>query len=213
MVDGAYRIPGKNQAFFWSGTQYARVTYNVGGGDKLEFGPESVRYHWKQLAHEDIGRVDAVCPVPGNKERLYVFSGANYVKLGINTESLVRSLVTARTPITKGWTTLGRAGWDRIDAAMVVPGSETNVYFFRGKEWIDVSWEDELVSHGTIAESWPSLVEAKFETVDAILDNYDNTYYVFSGDQCARIRMDEDKDTLVTGPYCIADKWTSLHWI
>ncbi|CAI7660355.1 unnamed protein product [Penicillium crustosum] len=183
MVKAAYHIHGGNQAWFWSGTQYARVTYTPGGSDETVAGPSRVRDKWTALANEDIGSVDAVCPVPGNEKRLYVFSGSNYMKLELDTESLVTTVETGLTPITNGWQTLGRAGWDRIDAAMVVPKSEKNMYFFRGKEWIDVSWDDRLVSHGTIAESWPSLVKAKFETVDAILDNYDGTYYFFSGDR------------------------------
>ncbi|KAJ5822566.1 hypothetical protein N7447_004906 [Penicillium robsamsonii] len=226
MVNAAYCIRGTDhQAYFWSGTKFARVRYTPGANDNAILGPVGVRSEWKSLAEEDIGRVDAVCPVPGNKKRLYVFSGANYVKLEIDVKletsplkskidpSVETSVETGLRPITDGWKTLKRAGWDRIDAAMVVPGSETNIYFFQGKEWIDVSWDDNLVSRGTIAESWPSLVQAEFETVDAILDNYDGTYYVFSGDRYARISMKEDNDTLMAGPFYIKDKWSSLSWV
>ena len=182
MVKAAYHIHGGNQAWFWSGTQYARVTYTPGGSDETVAGPSRVRDKWTALANEDIGSVDAVCPVPGNEKRLYVFSGSNYMKLELDTESLVTTV-------------------------------EKNMYFFRGKEWIDVSWDDRLVSHGTIAESWPSLVKAKFETVDAILDNYDGTYYFFSGDRYARIKMEEDNDTLIGSPFLLHDKWSSLYWV
>lgn len=92
---------------------------------------------------------------------------------------------------------------------MVVPGSTKNIYFFRGKEWIDVSLDDELISYGTIKESWPSFVEAGFDTVDAILDNHDGTFYVFFRDQYACFRMEKDKDILVGKVYNI-DMWGSL---
>ncbi|CAI7619998.1 unnamed protein product [Penicillium viridicatum] len=209
MVDAAYRIHDRTYAWFWSGTQYSRLTEK----DQNMAGPYRVRDQWTCLANEDIGRVDAVCPVPGNEKRLLVFSGSNYVKLELDSKSLEARVETKLTPITTGWKTLGRAGWDRIDAAMVVPRSKENIYFFRGKEWIDVSWDDTLVSHGTIAESWPSLVEAKFETVDAILDNYDGTYYFFSGDRYARIQMEEDNDTLLGVPHLLKDQWSSLGWV
>ncbi|KAI9930797.1 hypothetical protein MW887_011555 [Aspergillus wentii] len=210
MVDAAYRIPGSSHVMIWSATRYARIQCRAGDDDSMISGPLKIRDRWPSLNKSNIGRVDAVCPVPGNNRRIYVFSGAKYVKLELNPDTLVDTLATEPTPITDGWKTLGRAGFDRIDAAMVVPGTEDNIYFFRGKEWIDVSWTDQLISHGTIAESWPSLKKAEFETVDAILKNEDDTYYFFSGDRYARIRMKQDEDTLYDdGPYHIS-RWNTF---
>lgn len=210
MVDAVCRVPGKSEAYFFSGTRFMRVKYTSGEADFPVYeNGKHIRSEWKTLGAHNIGVVDAVVQVPGESHDIYVFSGAKYLRLRMDKNDLSDSVVTPLTPIESEWKTLARYGFDRIDAAMVVPGSENNIYFFRGKEWIDVSRSDKLIASGTIKESWPSLVEAGFETVDAILPNEDDTYYVFSGDKYVRIRMKKSVDEKA-GPVRDLNQWASL---
>lgn len=212
MVDAAFCLPhaaSDHEALFFSGTKCAQVSYKVGEIDQLKIGPKNIQTLIKTDGTHKFGRVDAIVRVPGFNADFYVFCGARYLQLTFDTALKG----TSPTPIQDKWKTLAKHGFDRVDAAMVVPGSTKNIYFFRGKEWIDVSLDDKLISYGTIEESWPSFVEAGFDTVDAILSNNDDTYYVFSRARYACIRMEKDKDVLV-GPVHHISKWASLkNWV
>ena len=210
MVDAACRISGTdNEAYIFSGTKYMRITYQLGGDDSSQFTQSPIIDSWEVLKSNGFGTIDAMVRVPGSDWHFYFFSGAKYLRLNLNPNTLVETVVDEAASIYT-WKTLERHGFDRVDAAMVVPGSEENLYLFRGKEWIDMSRRDQLISRGTIHESWPSLVAAGFETVDAIIENTDHTYYVFSGHQYARIGMEKDKDTLMGEVRDIKGTWNSL---
>lgn len=214
MVDAACRVPGQaNKAYIFSGTKYTKVIYTPGEGDSMEYGnPKTIQTEWKAFKSSDFGTLDTIVRVPNTDSDFYAFSGAKYMRLKLNMPGLSDTVVTENGPI-EAWKTLARYGFDRIDAAMAVPGSKTNIYFFRGREWIDVSCNDDLISYGTIQESWPSLVAAGFQTIDAILPNDDHTYYVFSGRRYVRIKMEKDEDTIIGSVHDIID-WNSLKdWI
>ncbi|KNG91509.1 hypothetical protein ANOM_000142 [Aspergillus nomiae NRRL 13137] len=214
MVDAAYRIPGTSMAYIWSGTNYIKVNFTPGKVDSVLRDTASIRSTWKSLNKAGFGTVDAVVPVPDTESSIYVFSGAKYLRLKLDLNTWEDTLEYGEPSlIVSSWKSLKKVGFDRVDAAMVVPGSKKNIYFFRGLEWVDVSVDDTIISQGTIAESWPSLVQAGFDTVDAILPNNDDTYYFFSGDQFARIKMPKDEDTLVSKPESISSRNTLKHWV
>lgn len=214
MVDAACRVPGRaNTVYFFSGTKYTKVSYTPGEGDTMEYDKlKTIQTEWRAFKSSNFGTLDTIVRVPGTESDFFAFSGAKYVRLKLNMSDLSDTIVTENGSI-EAWKTLTRYGFDRIDAAMVVPGSKTNIYFFRGREWIDVSYNDELISYGTIQESWPSLVAAGFQTIDAILPNDDHTYYVFSGHRYVRIKMEKDEDTILGTVHDITG-WNSLKdWI
>ncbi|ODM21111.1 hypothetical protein SI65_04164 [Aspergillus cristatus] len=153
MVDAAYRIPGRDQLYIWSGRQYARIEFNQGTP--------------AQAPQTSASSVDTVVPVPDHKDQLYVFFGGRYLKIKIDDNLNDTSVNSGARTIPSGWKSLEKAGFDTVDAAVVVPGTANQLYFFPG------------------LEGWPNLVEAGFYGVDAIVESPGggDVYYVFRGGQ------------------------------
>lgn len=119
------------------------------------------------------------------------------------------------------WKTITNAGFTRIDAILPVPGHPGHVYVFRGSQYIRIilnlsSLSDTLHNQGpyNIATMWSSISGAGFTVVDAVVPvpGRANDAYIFSGSKYIRITIDPYslQDSLVNGPYQIADKWPSL---
>jgi len=219
MVDAAYHIPGKNEYYIFAGRHYGRVRFAPNNNDKsLVAGPTLISKGWNTLSQEDFGRVDAVVPVPGTENQLYVFFGGRYLKIKL--ENYDDSFVTegARS-IESGWKSLIQAGFDTVDAAVLVPGTKSEIYFFRGLNYVrvDNATDKIVLKVAPIKGGWTSIAKAGFDAVDAIVPNLNQPghYYVFRGDKYAVIALDNSRhDTLISGAKPISEGWKPLDgWV
>ncbi|KAJ5972145.1 Hemopexin/matrixin [Penicillium vulpinum] len=219
MVDAACRIAGKEELYVFSGRHYGRVRFSKGGPEhSLAAGPTLLSKGWNTLPKMGFGTVDTLVPVPGHENQLYVFFGGRYARIKL--ENYDDSFVNdGARPITAGWKSLAQAGFDAVDAAMLTPGTKNEMYFFRGLNYVRLdNGTDKLVNKvAPIAQGWPSLVQAGFDCVDAIVPSPSgqDLYYVFRGDQFAVIKVDSSRaDTLVSPPKPISAVWKALEgWV
>lgn len=219
MVDAACRISGKEEIYIFAGRHYGRVRFNKGGPEhSLAAGPTLLSKGSNTLPKMGFGTVDTVVSVPGQEKQLYIFFGGRYAKIKL--ENYDDSFVNdGASPITTGWKSLAQAGFDPVDAAMLTPGTRNEMYFFRGLHYVRLdNSTDKIVNKvAPIAEGWPSLVQAGFDRVDAIVasPSGQDHYYVFHGDQFAVIKVDSSRrDTLVSPPKAISSAWQALEgWV
>ncbi|OGM45018.1 hypothetical protein ABOM_005759 [Aspergillus bombycis] len=221
MVDAAYHIPGRKSVYIWSGRQYARIDFEPGGTEEhLVSGPRSIASGWTTMAEKGVGRVDAVVPVPGHKDQLYVFFGGKYLKIKLD-DKLHDSFVNKDAlPISHGWKALAKAGFDTVDAAMLVPGTTTQMYFFRGLNYLrwDNDKDEILNGPSPIKDGWPALAASGFDVVDAVFAHpeYDDVFYFFHGDKYARIKVDRSSrhDSIYSAAKPISAGWKTLDgWV
>ncbi|KXG52979.1 Hemopexin/matrixin [Penicillium griseofulvum] len=219
MVDAACRIPGKEEICIFSGRHYGRVKFGHEGPEHdLAAGPTLLSKGWNTLPKMGFGTVDTVVPVPGHENQLYVFFGGRYAKIKL--ENYDDGFANdGALPISSGWKSLVQAGFDTVDAAMLTPGTKNDMYFFNGLNYVrlDNSTDKMVNKVAPIAQGWPSLVQAGFDCVDAIVPSptgHDH-YYVFRGDQFAVIKVDNNRrDTLVSPPKSISSAWKALDsWV
>lgn len=107
---------GEGHAFFFSGTQYARVdNIHVGrGGDTLGAGPSTIARTWPSLAQADFTTVDAVLPMGGGSA--YFFSGTQYARVdNIHVGHGGDILGAGPATITRSWPSLAQAGFSTVD--------------------------------------------------------------------------------------------------
>lgn len=221
MVDAAYHIPGRKEVYIWSGRQYARINFEPGGtAEHLESGPRSIASGWSTLAKKGFGRVDAVVPVPGQNDQLYVFWGGYYLKIKLDGNLNDTFVNNDARPIRDGWKALEKAGFDTVDAAMVVPGTTNQLYFFRGLNYIRMDNDKDEILNGPspIPSGWPTLAQSGFDAVDAIFAHpeYDDIFYFFRGDRYARIKVDRTSrdDTIYSAAKPISEGWKTLEgWV
>ncbi|KAK4198939.1 hypothetical protein QBC40DRAFT_330282 [Triangularia verruculosa] len=218
-----FNHPTFQESYFFSGARYARIkAVPSPQNDCVTFGPARLVDDWPSLVKVGFDSVDAILPVPGYENQIYVFSGLWYAMITVSPED--NTVVYGPAKIADRWPSLAKAGFDRVDACMPVPGEgrENLAYFFRGENYIKVKVEPgtlhEEVEFGPakIADHWPTLVKAKFDVVDAILPvpGHDGLAYYFRGNRYARIKimLDTLKDEIEYGPANIATDWPLLSW-
>ncbi|CAE6437405.1 unnamed protein product [Rhizoctonia solani] len=93
-------------------------------------------------------------------------------------------------------------------------------YFFKGDKYVKINWTpdkaDSTIAYGPteFVKDWPSLKEAGFDRVDAILPifGYDYHAYFFCGDKYAHIEYvpDGTGDKILGGVRPIKGNWLSL---
>ncbi|KAK5653739.1 hypothetical protein OQA88_7895 [Cercophora sp. LCS_1] len=220
-----FNHPTIKESYFLSGARYARIKVVPSSrNDRITFGPAKLVDHWPSLVKCGFDSVDAILPVPGYDKEIYVFSGLQYARIKVIPETSDDTVVYGPAKITDQWPSLAKAGFDRVDTCMPVPGegNESEAYFFRGENYVRVKVvpgsNNDSIRFGPakIADHWPSLVKAKFDVVDAILPvpGYDGLAYFFRGNRYARIKVipSTQKDEIDFGPAAIAAEWPSLSW-
>jgi hypothetical protein len=125
------------------------------------------------------------------------------------------SITYGTTTIASQWKSLAHAGFETMDAGVPDSIDNDNLFFFSGTKTLKVKMSQDKVIWGPmpIAEGWPSIKEAGFDTIDAIFtmrtDN--DIFYVFCGDQYATLKWDGTTwATLDSGPKLIKENWPSL---
>ncbi|KAJ5779520.1 hypothetical protein N7457_007240 [Penicillium paradoxum] len=219
MVDAACRISGKDEIYIISGRHYGRIRITNGNPENgLSAGPTALSKGWNTLPKVGFGTVDTIVPVPGHDNQLYVFFGGRYIKIKVENYDDT-FVVDGAHPITSGFKSLAQAGFDTVDAGLLTPGTKSEMYFFRGLKYVRIDTSTDKIVNKVypITEGWASLVQAGFDSVDAIVRNPagQDLYYVFRGDQFAVIKVDSNrKDTLVSPPKPISTAWKALDgWV
>lgn len=218
MVNGVIRKPGQDRQFyFFSGLKYATIEIGSSFNDKLIKGQYFVRGEWSTFKEANWGSADAVVPVPGVPNSFYVFLGGHYFRAIIDPASQKDSMqYSGVKTIESEWKPLVDAGFDTVDAAIPDPTNDDILFFFRGTKSLKYSYSQNKVVAGPkpITTYWPGISKSGFDSIDAIFKTPNsNSYYVFKGDQYARISWTGGWDTLEVGPKIIREHWSSLSWI
>ncbi|QRV78184.1 hemopexin domain protein [Ceratobasidium sp. AG-Ba] len=167
-IDAILPIPGhENRAYFFSGSQYARVQFTPGDGSKEETlgGVRSIRDNWVSLAKVGWDHLDAAMLVPGETNQAYFFSGNEYCRVSFK-EGVAKSdeLLEGPNLIRHHWP---RLGLSQVDTTLPDPKAAEKVYGFSGSE----AWRVKLIPGGGVdvlngptkaSEYWQSLHKAGF---------------------------------------------------
>jgi len=161
--------------------------------------------------------VNAAYRTPGRSQiyQLYVFFGGRYLKIKLDGNLNDTFVNRGSHSILSGRKSLEKADFDAVDAALVVPGTTNQVYFFRDSNYVRVdNFRDEIINGPSlISKGWPSLVEAGFDIVDAIVASPGggDVYYVFCGVKYVRIKVDSSRGgRLNLSARLISSRWKTL---
>ncbi|KIM41605.1 hypothetical protein M413DRAFT_27915 [Hebeloma cylindrosporum] len=158
---------------------------------------------------------------PRGNGNAYFFVGNQYAVINVRPGTTDDVLVNGPKPILGNWASLVRARFGNVDAILPNPASPIyEAYFFFGTQYVLINTRlgstDDYIINGPkdIANEWPSLRQAGFSSVDAVLPNPRNIgeAYFFSGIRYALIRINPgtNNDYIVNGPKFIANEWPSL---
>ncbi|KAF8595862.1 hypothetical protein BDV93DRAFT_528373 [Ceratobasidium sp. AG-I] len=155
VASAALNVPNTNfDTYFFKGDQYIKVHWNPStlNSDTLAYGPAKFADDSPALKATGFSYIDAVLPIPGNDQQAHFFSGSQYMRVnstlsqgaGQNT-----STGTTSYTIASGWPGLKAAGFDTgIDAALVVPNTTDQAFFFKGDKYCRISF-----NHGPSSNS------------------------------------------------------------
>ncbi|KAJ5942491.1 Hemopexin/matrixin [Penicillium verrucosum] len=220
MVDAVIPKLGHPRQFYvFSGTRYTTVeidsNYNV-----KTVGAESliIREKWSEtFGKVGWGAVDAMFSAPGYKNGFYAFVGGNYMQLDIDPDSQKDSTYYGTIKTEATWKGLMSAGFDTVDAAIQSPSDSDCLFFFRGTKSFKYSISGDKVVSGPnpITSYWPGIAAAGFDSIDAIFRSPNgDSYYVFKGDQYARIKWTGGWDSLEVDAHTIRGNWSTLgNWV
>jgi hypothetical protein len=103
-----------------------------------------------------------------------------------------------------------------MKACVPVAGNPQEAYFWHGNKYAKVSVAEDKVIFGPkkVVDHWKTFAQAGFTTIDAAVEvpSKENQLYVFSGTRYVRIEYvpGTSEESIVYGPYNIADQWKSL---
>ncbi|MGW7102845.1 BP74-related protein [Streptomyces sp. NPDC054838] len=151
--------------------------------------------------------IDAASVVPGSATDLYLFKGDQYARYRATDEKITNGPKT----IAAGWAGLkGTTFAAGIDAACAVPGSATDLYLFKGDQYLRYRTGEEKVTSGpkAIAAGWAGLKGTFLaDGIDAACaaPGRPLAVYLFKGSQYAEYQTSDEKIT--AGPKAIAHTW------
>ncbi|QRW04761.1 hemopexin domain protein [Ceratobasidium sp. AG-Ba] len=208
----------KTTTYFFKDGEYVRVQWTPGSNDdRVTFGPAKITDHWKALSDAGFGRVDAILPIAGKENRAYFFCGGEYARIQYTPGDGPEGQILGGVRSLNNWRSLATAGWDCVDAAILVPGTMDQAYFFSRNEFCRVSFKEGSGSADELLEG-PYLIQQRwsnlgFQTIDTIIPSPSspNQAYVFSGGFAARIELVVGGGVDVkAGPMSAAEYWQSL---
>ncbi|KIM41543.1 hypothetical protein M413DRAFT_27869 [Hebeloma cylindrosporum] len=169
-----------------------------------------------------IPRLSRACFLdPSGNGNAYFFSGNQYAIINVKPGTTDDTLKAGPKLIIGNWPSLVKAGFGNVDAILQNPNNlQHEAYFFYGTQYVLINTKlgstGDYIINGpkTIVDEWPSLKQAGFTTVDAILPHprVDSKAYFFSGDKYVLIKMTPGttNDYIINGPKEIASEWPSL---
>ncbi|MFI6219954.1 hypothetical protein ACIBEH_05300 [Nocardia salmonicida] len=138
-LDAAANVPGSgSDVYLFQGADYMRYDAKA---EKI-IRHKSLAAGWPGLAGTPFatGGFDAAVAVPGSPDDVYLFKGSQYMRYNTTADEIVqhKSLVAgwpglADTPFAEGG----------VDAAAVVPDSSSDVYLFKGTEYVRYNVEQD----------------------------------------------------------------------
>ncbi|MFD8824656.1 protein kinase [Streptomyces sp. NPDC059605] len=220
-VGAAMSAPsGAKLLWLFYGDQYVRV--DVSDADerfRRDVGPKPIS-NWSGAFKglPDFSRkIDAVLPVPGYDGEYWVFSGARYVRIGIENETYNDSLLADPEPL-GDWADgfgLGTGPSAVVDAMMPVPDEGAREFWvFSGNRYARYGPEG-IGPGGGLVKDWQPLDDwrGSFAMHAAFRDGIDaavqvpgerNNYWIFAGGSYVEIRVADGgqgyADELVHGP-------------
>ncbi|GII97089.1 hemopexin repeat-containing protein [Sinosporangium siamense] len=150
-------------------------------------------------------RIDAALNIPG-KSKAWLFHGHSYLTYDIENDSVYSGPYL----IENGWPGLKSAGFDHVDAAVLVPGESDRAWLFKDDQYLryDLTNNKVVLGPKPIADGWAGLRGTGFDLrIDAAVrfTGFDNHLWLFSGN--TYVRYDLDNDSIVIGPKAIIDGW------
>lgn len=97
-----------------------------------------------------------------------------------------------------------------------VAGHSGQAYFWHGNKYAKITVAEDKVSFGpsNVTDHWKTFAQAGFTSIDAAVEipDEEGQLYVFSGTRYVRIKYvpSSSEESIVYGPYNIADQWKSL---
>ncbi|KIY49760.1 hypothetical protein FISHEDRAFT_17148, partial [Fistulina hepatica ATCC 64428] len=153
----------------------------------------------------------------------YFFCYNMYAAIDIEPGSTNDTIAWGPKTLVDNWPSLVQANFGFVDAVLPNPDKKEEMYFFFREKYALINIEPGASFYRTtknhivngpkdISTDWPSLKEANFTTVDAVLPSPMNKYqaYFFSGERYALIQFEPVNDFLVNGPKPITSEWPSL---
>ncbi|KAF8704332.1 hypothetical protein RHS03_06047, partial [Rhizoctonia solani] len=163
-IDAILPIPSSNRAYFFSGSQYIRIQYEVGSPNDVVVGPaKAIHSGWGSLKEAGFGHIDGALIVPGKTDEAYFFCGEQYARVWFQ-EAKGNELREGPLPIESKWP----GGFRSIETIIPRPGNEQNAYIFSGSKYTQVQivpdGTNQLVSDGQrdVASNWTGLRLARF---------------------------------------------------
>ncbi|KAG9121535.1 hypothetical protein FRC07_002456 [Ceratobasidium sp. 392] len=159
------------------------------------------------------GNGRAALNVPNTNET-YFFHNNQYVKIQWTPGSSEGDkIIHGPASINKEWDALHKAGFKQVDAAFEI-GNDM-AYVFSGKKYCRIRGTDQMIGEvRNITDGWPSLKEAKFDTVDAALHTpgHPDQAYFFSGNKYVRVEFQPGttNDKIIDGPKSIHEGWPNM---
>lgn len=173
---------------------------------------------WPGLEQLGFSNADAWLPVreAGAEHEKYVFYGDSFGRITLDPPT---RKVDGPWKIADKITSLGKAGFDTVDAALNVPGAEHEVYFFRGTNYVKIHLKDDRITWGptSLAKGWPGLTKAGFDTVDTVLEvpGKSDEVLFFRGKKSVTLKVvSRQDDQIVSGPDSILTNWKgAFDWL
>ncbi|MFF5257971.1 protein kinase [Actinomadura viridis] len=169
-------------------------------------------------------KIDATLRVPGSRNEYWVFSGSQYIRIGVANadQAYDDTLVAGPRPLSDWESAFGDLPDDGIDAVMRTPDDPEQYWVFAGDQYVRIRLDGEgpggEISQGpSKLDAWSGTLN-KFpafrQGIDAVLPvpGEKNDYWVFSGTQYMKIRVSDVayEDTVLEGPQTLRN-WAALN--
>ncbi|MFD5145088.1 hemopexin repeat-containing protein [Streptomyces sp. NPDC058401] len=178
-------VTSGQHTYFFKGTDYIRYDNTR---EVIDVPPTKIAAGWPGLQGIFIASLGASCQVPGDTSNVYLFRGEYYTRYNVRSEETV----VPSTKIADGWPALRHTPFaSSVNAAVKVPGSDTDVYLFKDDEYVRYNTSSESISSGPykIAAGWPGLQGTEFTyNIDAASEvpGSDEDVYLFKGGHYVR---------------------------
>ncbi|MFD3701022.1 hemopexin repeat-containing protein [Streptomyces sp. NPDC058646] len=190
-MDAACNVPNDahKDVYLFKGEQYLRYDVRTEG---VTSGPKDIAEGFPGLESTAFTRgVDATCAVPGKSTDFYLFAGAMYVNYNNHEDEIKwgpRKIAEAFPPLA------GTIFERDIQAACPVPGHGTDLYLFKGDQYVRYNAHYDRIIRGplSIAAGWPQLAGTTFASnLDAAcaVPNSSTHVYLFKGDRYTNTKV------------------------
>jgi len=212
----ALNITGTNQTYFFFDNKYVKMHWTPGTvHEGIDYGPTEFVKEWASLKQTGFGWIDAILPIPGHDHRAYFFCGGEYARIEF-TPSAPGDKVLGGVRSIDDWASLKKAGFSTVDAALRVPGTKDQAFFFSNDKYCRVSFQegcggDQLLDGPKpIKSGWGQI---QFSTLDTLVPRHgsDKAFYAFSNSQYVQFNAGAcGCDELISGPRNIPPFWPTL---